>query len=89
MMIARVTVQEGEQYASGHLVDDLIDAREPKGILRAMLVEVCVVDGHPPLVVLFENEYWIRQPFGVVNFFDASGHEQLGEFFLDAFSFLY
>ena len=53
-----------------------------------MLVEVCVVDAHPPLVVLFENEYWIRQPFGVVNFFDASGHEQLGEFFLDAFSFL-
>ena len=75
-MIARVTVQEGEQYASGRLVDDLIDAREPKGILRAMLVEVCVVDAHPLLVViLFENEYWIRQPLGVVNFFDESSRE--------------
>ena len=51
----------------------MVDAREPEGILRAMLVVVYVVDAHPPLiVVLFENEYWIRQPFGVVNFFDES-----------------
>jgi hypothetical protein len=41
-----------------------------------MLVEVCVVDAHPPLVVvLFENEYWICQPLGVVYFFDESGCE--------------
>ena len=53
----------------------MVDAREPKGILRAMFVEVRVVDAHPPLIVLFENEYWIRQPFGVVNFFDESFRE--------------
>jgi len=51
----------------------LVDARESEGILRAMLVEVSVVDAHPPLVVvLFENEYWICQPLGVINFFDES-----------------
>ena len=39
-------------------VDDLVDARESEGILRAVLVEVCVVDAHPPLVViLFKNKY--------------------------------
>ena len=51
----------------------MVDARESEGILRAVLVEVCVVDAHPPLiVVLFENDYRIRQPLGVVNFFDES-----------------
>ena len=57
-------------------VDDLVDARESEGILRAMLVEVCVIDAHPPLIViLFENEYWIRQPLRVVNLFDESCRE--------------
>ena len=54
----------------------MIDAREAEWILWAMLVEVCVVDAHPPLiVVLFENEYWIYQPLGVINFFDESSCE--------------
>ena len=49
----------------------MVNARDSEGILRAMLVEVCVVDAHPSfVVVLFEDEYWIRQPLGVVNFFD-------------------
>jgi hypothetical protein len=51
----------------------LVNARESEGVLRAVLVEVYVVDAHPPLiVVLFENEYRIHQPLGVVNFFDES-----------------
>ena len=75
-MITRVAVEEGEQDTPGSGVDDLVNARESEGILRAMLVEVCVVDAHPSfVVVLFEDEYWIRQPLGVVNFFDESYHE--------------
>jgi hypothetical protein len=41
-----------------------------------MIVEVGVVDAHPPLVVvLFKNEDRIHQPFGVVNFLDEPGRE--------------
>ena len=41
-----------------------------------MFVEVCVVDTHPPLiVVLLENEYGIRQPLGVISLFDESSRE--------------
>ena len=76
LMIARVTVQEGEQYASGRRVDDLIDSRECKRILWTVLVEVSVVDAHHPLVVvLFKNEDRIHQPLGMVNFLDEPGRE--------------
>ena len=41
-----------------------------------MLVLVSIVDAHPPLViVLFEIEYQIRQPLGVVNLFDEPSRE--------------
>ena len=41
-----------------------------------MLVEVSIVDAHPPLVVvLFKNEYPICQPLGVVNLFDEPSRE--------------
>ena len=54
----------------------MVDARESEGILRAVFVEVCVIDAHPPLVVvIFRNEYRIRQPLGVVNLFDEPSRE--------------
>ena len=67
----------------------MIDSRESEGIFQTVLVEVSVVDAHPPLVVvLFKNEDRIRQPLGVVNFLDEPSREQFGEFFFDGFSFL-
>ena len=49
----------------------MVDAREPEGILRAMLIEVCVVDAHPPLVVvLLLDEHRVGQPIRVVDFLD-------------------
>ena len=36
-----------------------------------MLVQIGVVDAHPPLVVIFLlDEYRVGQPLGVVNLFD-------------------
>ena len=49
----------------------MVDAWEPERILWAIFVEVCVVDIHPPLVVVvLEDEDGVSQPLGVVNFFD-------------------
>ena len=43
----------------------------PKKILWAMLVQISVVDAHPPLVVvLLLDEYRVGQPFGMVDLFD-------------------
>ena len=48
----------------------------PEMILWAVLVEVCVVDTHPPLVVvLLEDENGVIQPLGVVNFFNEPSCE--------------
>jgi hypothetical protein len=38
LMVARVAIKEGEHDIAGCGVNDLVDAWEPKGILREMLV---------------------------------------------------
>jgi hypothetical protein len=62
LVVAGVAVKEAEQVAACRGVDDLINPRQPKGFLRAMLVEVSVVDAHPPLVgVLLCGRGWDLQ----------------------------
>ena len=54
-------------------VDDLIDAREGKGILGASLVEVFEVDAQAPGLVLLCYHYQVHQPiwmFDISNEFD-------------------
>ena len=43
-MVSRVCVEETQRVVSSYGIDDLIDAREGKGILGASLVEVFEVD---------------------------------------------
>ena len=41
-----------------------------------MLVQIGVVDTHPPLVVvLLLDKYMVGQPFGMVDFFDEPCYE--------------
>ena len=54
----------------------MIDSRESEWIFRTVLVEVGVVDAHPPLiVVLLEDENWVGQPLGVVYFLNEPNRE--------------
>jgi hypothetical protein len=56
-VVPRVVVEEAEQVAAHHGVDDLVYPRQPEGVLGAVLVEVGVLDAHPPLVcVLLADE---------------------------------
>jgi hypothetical protein len=49
-----------------------------------MLVEVGVVDAHPPLVrVLLADEDGVGEPLRMEDFFDEAGRESFGEFLLD------
>ena len=75
-MIARVAIKEEEQHATGRGVNDLVDAWKSKGILWTVLVEVCVVDTHPPfIIVLLEDEDRVGQPLEVMYFFDETSRE--------------
>jgi hypothetical protein len=59
-MVARVVIKEREQDATSHGVNDLVNAWECEGVLRAMPVEISIVHTHPPfIVILFQNEYRI------------------------------
>jgi hypothetical protein len=58
LLVARVAIKEGEQNTADCGVNDLVVAWEPKGILRAMLVEISVIHTHPPFfVILFQIKY--------------------------------
>jgi hypothetical protein len=52
LVITRVAVEEGEQYAASRRVDDLVNAWEREGILRVVFVEISVIHTHPPFIKL-------------------------------------
>jgi hypothetical protein len=59
-----------------HGVDDLIYPRQPEGVLGAVLVEVGVVDTHPPLVrVLLADEDGVGEPLRMEDFSDLASRE--------------
>jgi hypothetical protein len=75
-MVPRVAVEEAEQVAARRGVDDLIYPRQPEGFLWVVLVEVGVVDAHPPLVrVLLADEDGAGEPLRMEDFFDEASRE--------------
>ena len=52
LVVAGVSVQEGQELTPGGRVDDLVDPREGERILGTGLVEAGVVDTHAPGLVL-------------------------------------
>jgi hypothetical protein len=54
----------------------LIYPRQLEGVLGAVLVEVGVVDAHPPLIrVLLTDEDEVGKPLRMEDFSDEAGHE--------------
>ena len=57
-MIAGVTVKEGEQFVVGGGVYNLIYPRQTEGVLRAVFVEISVINAHSLFFILFfEQEH--------------------------------
>jgi hypothetical protein len=76
LVVPGVAVEEAEQVAARRGVDDLIYLRQPEGVLGAVLVEVGVVDTHPPLVrVLIVDEDGVGEPLRMEDFSDQAGRE--------------
>jgi hypothetical protein len=57
-MIARVTVEEGEQDAASRRVNDLVYAWEREGILRAVIIEISIIHTYlSSIIILFQHKY--------------------------------
>jgi hypothetical protein len=76
LVVPEVAVKEAEQVAARRGVDVFLYPRQPEGVLGAVLVEVSVVDAHPPLVrVLLADEDGVGKPVRMEDFSDEAGRE--------------
>ena len=53
LVIARVTVEEGEQFIASSGVYNHIYSRQTEGVFRALYVEISVINAHSPFFILF------------------------------------
>jgi hypothetical protein len=75
-VVPRVAVEKVEQVTARRGVDDLINPRQPEGVLGVVFVEISVVDAHPPLVcVLLVDEDGIGEPLRMEDFSDEASGE--------------
>jgi hypothetical protein len=74
-VVPGVAVEEAEQVAARCGVDDLINLRQPERVLRAVFVEISVVDAHPPLVCVLADEDGVGKPLRMEDFSDEAGRE--------------
>jgi hypothetical protein len=75
-VVPGVAVEEAEQVAARRGVDDLINPRQPEGVLGAVFVEIGVVNTYPPLVrVLLADEDGVGEPLKMEDFSDEASRE--------------
>jgi hypothetical protein len=75
-MVSRIAVEEAGQVAARRGVNDLVYPRQPEGVFGAVLVEVGVVDAHPPLVrVLLADEDGVNEPLKMEDFSDEASRK--------------
>jgi hypothetical protein len=75
-VVPGVAVEEAELAAARRGVDNLINPRQPEGVLGEVLGEVGVVDAHPPLVgVLLADEDGVGEPLMMEDFCDEASRE--------------
>jgi hypothetical protein len=76
LVVPGVAAEEVEQVAARRGVDDLISPRQYERVLGAVLVEIGVVDAHPPLVrVLLADKDGVGEPLRMEDFSDEAGRE--------------
>ena len=71
-MIAKVIVEEGEEFIAGGGVYNLIYLRQTEEVFRAMFVEIGVINAHSSFFILLLNKDWVCQPLRIIHFFNKS-----------------
>jgi hypothetical protein len=75
LVVPGVAVEEADQVTARRGVDDLIYLWQPEEVLGAVLVEVGVVDAHPPLVGVLADEDGVGEPLRMADFSDEASRE--------------
>ena len=73
LVIARVIVEEGEEFVAGSGVYNLVYPRQTEGVFRAVFVEIDVINAHSLFFILLLNKDWVCQPLRMIYFFNKSG----------------
>jgi hypothetical protein len=47
--------------------------RQTEGVLRAVFVEIGVINVHSPFIILFSNKNQVGKPLRVIHLFDKAG----------------
>ena len=76
-MVSREGVQEGEHPLPSSGIHNLIYPWQRETVFWACIIEVGVIDAHPPFAFLFGYHFYICQPIRVLHFPDESGFQQL------------
>ena len=56
LVIAGVTVEEGEEFIAGSGIYNLVYPRQTKGVFRAVFIKISVISTHSPFFIVFLNE---------------------------------
>src|SRR5664279_2365049 len=87
-MISRICIQETQKFAASCGMNDLVNARQSKRVLGASLIQVGVVNTHPPSSVFLQHKNWIGQPFGMKNFGNEPVYKDSGYLLSNSFASL-
>jgi hypothetical protein len=69
-MITRVTIKKTQKATTDRGVHDLIDSGQAEQMFFACLVEISIINTHPPIFILFRYKYEIGESIWLVHFFD-------------------
>ena len=66
LIVTRIRVEEGKTFAACRGIDNLIDPREGKVILRTMFIETREIDAHAKdFSVFLRDQHWVSDPRGL------------------------
>jgi hypothetical protein len=63
-MLARVTIKKTQKAATGHGVHDLINSGQAKWIFFVCLVEINIINTHPPIIILVSTTIGLASQSG-------------------------
>lgn len=81
LIVSQKCFHEGQVFLAGYCMHQLVNVGKWVAILQAGLVEVYGVYVHSPHSIVLFYQHYIRQQFGVVNFFHETYVGQLLCFF--------
>ena len=89
LMITLKRVQEAHPRMADSGVYQLIDLGHGEWIFRANFIQICEINTHSPLPILFLDYYRVCQPFGIEDFLDSPSLFEFRHFLTDCFCMLF